>query len=412
MSVETDSYAHFSQLLHGKVAQQRIPVTATLEVSRRCPLACSHCYNNLPMNDAVARRGELTLQEIERILDEMADAGVLWLLLSGGEIFARRDFLDIYDAAKRRGFLITLFTNGTLITERIADHLAKSRPFAIEITLYGHTKKTYDALTRVPGSWERCRRGIELLVERKLPLKLKTVAVRENLHEVFEMERWSREQGIEFKFDSMINPRIDCSDAPLAQRLTPEETVSLDLAHPQRLEEWRQLAADYGGSITNPGEVYHCGGGINSFSIDPAGVMTICVLSHREGYDLRRGSLTDGWNGFMKDVRSKKRTRPTKCDDCHIKAVCGMCPANAELDSGDPEEPVDFLCRTAHLRAEVFGIEVKPHGSCEYCEGGSGREWLNEAVSSLDTSVIDSAPPVTPGASRGCSSDPCGSCSV
>ncbi len=108
----------------------------------------------------------------------------MWLLFTGGEIFARKDFLDIYTHAKKRGLLITLFTNGTQITPAIADYLADWRPFAIEITLYGRTRETYERLTRVPGSFDRCMRGIRLLKERGLPLKLKTVAVTINRHEM------------------------------------------------------------------------------------------------------------------------------------------------------------------------------------------------------------------------------------
>ena len=100
-----------------------MPVNGTIEVTHRCPLECAHCYNNLPVGDADARRRELSAAELCRIIDEIADAGGLWLLFTGGEIFARKDFLEIYTHAKQRGLLITLFTNGTQITAAIADHL-------------------------------------------------------------------------------------------------------------------------------------------------------------------------------------------------------------------------------------------------------------------------------------------------
>src|SRR5450755_4534650 len=178
----------------------------SIEVTRRCPLDCLHCYNNLPMGDQVARSQEMTLAEHCALLDELVAAGTLWLLYTGGEIFARKDFLDIYTEAKKRGFLITLFTNGTLITPRVADHLAEYRPFSIEITLYGATRETYETLTRVPGSYDRCMKGIRLLLERGLPLKLKTVPTSINFHEVEDMKRFSEDLGVEFKFDALINP--------------------------------------------------------------------------------------------------------------------------------------------------------------------------------------------------------------
>src|SRR6185503_14498755 len=133
--------------MHRKMFAAGMPLSGTIEVTRRCPLTCLHCYNNLPMTDTASRARELTCQEHCRLLDELADAGCLWLLYTGGEIFARHDFFEIYQYAKKKGFLITLFTNGTLITERVADMLVQWRPFSIEITLYGYTRQTYERLT-------------------------------------------------------------------------------------------------------------------------------------------------------------------------------------------------------------------------------------------------------------------------
>ena len=386
--MEVVNYGDFSNELHQHLASDRFPSEATIEVTRRCPLTCAHCYNNLPMSDREARNSELTYEEHCRILDEIAEAGCLWLLFTGGEIFARKDFLDIYTYAKRKGFLISLFTNGTLITPKIADHLAEWRPFAIEITLYGRTKETYERLTGIPGSFERCMRGIELLMERKLPLALKTVAVTINQHEIWEMKRFAEEElGVSFKFDALMSPRIDCSQSPLAVRLTPEETVELDLQDPKRVAEWKKFAERFGGpvhrSVEHADEIYHCGGGMNSFAIDPQGRMSICVLSHFDSYDLRAGSFQEGWNDFLLKVRRKKMEMMTKCVRCEIKAMCGMCPANGELENGHAEKPVDFLCQVAHLRAYSFGIDVPSHGDCEYCEGSAGHPDLMRSVEAL-----------------------------
>lgn len=384
---KVQGYGDFSAALHAKLQAARTASDVTIEVTRRCPLACAHCYNNLPMGDADARRGELTLAEHRRLLDELADAGCLWLLYTGGEIFARHDFLDIYTYAKKKGFLINLFTNGTLITPRVADHLAEWRPFAIEITLYGATRETYEALTGVPGSYDRCLRGIRLLQSRGLPLSLKTVAVSINKHEVGAMARLAAELGVHFKFDAMMTPRIDCSQSPLAVRLQPWEIVKMDLEDPFRVSEWKRLAARYE-QFVPPGQacddVYECGGGMSGCAFDPEGKMSICVISHREAYDWRRGSLAEGWNHFLKDVRARKITRVTKCTACRIKDLCGMCAAHAELENGDPEEPVDFLCHVAHLRALTMGIPVAAHGDCEYCAGGSRHPELLASAAALE----------------------------
>lgn len=388
-------YAEFSKALHDRQNGQRLPLTGTIEVTRRCPLVCAHCYNNLPMNDAQARTTELSLEEHRHLLDELSDAGCLWLLYTGGEIFARRDFLDIYSYAKQKGFLITLFTNATLVTERIADHLARWRPFAIEVTLYGRTKDTYERLTGIPGSFERCMRGIRLLKDRGLPLSLKTVAVSINLHELDDMHRFATEEiGVHFKSDSAINPRLDCSQSPLAVRITPEEAVAIDLSDPRRADEWVRFAAyvrDAVQASPPPDTVYQCGGGINTFSIDPYGRMSICVLSEAHKADIRGGRFREGWEGFLLEQRSRRTTRPTKCSACALKSACGMCPANGELENGDPEAPVDYLCHTAHLRAHALGLEVPPHGDCEYCTGGTHYPALVAAAERLQRGVQPSA---------------------
>lgn len=374
-------YAAFSRSIHERYFGKRAPVEVSIEVTRRCPLECLHCYNNLPMGDSAARSQELRFDEHCRLLDELVQAGCLWILYTGGEIFARPDFLDIYTEAKKRGFLITLFTNGTLITQRVADHLAEWRPFAIEITLYGATRETYEALTQIPGSYDRCMRGIRLLLERNLPLKLKTVPTTVNQHEVYAMQRMAEEEfGVEFKFDPLVNPRIDCSQSPLAVRLSPEEAVALEFFDPRREEEYRRLAemdcTRSKSEKTDAGTVYACGGGHRGCAIDPAGKMTICVLSHREGYDWRAGSFREGWEGPLREIRSRERKKATICTNCRIQSLCSMCAANGELESGDAEKPVDFLCRVAHLRAYTLGYDVPDHGDCTCCRPGTVRDEL------------------------------------
>lgn len=418
--MDTVSYGEFSQTFHRRTMREHLPLSGTIEVTRRCPLTCVHCYNNLPMADREAASHELTYAEHCRILDELADAGCLWLLFTGGEIFARRDFLDIYTYAKKKGFLITLFTNGTMITERVADYLTQWRPFAIEITLYGRTKETYERLTGIPGSYEKCMRGIQLLLDRKLPLALKSVAVTVNVHELHDMQAFADELGVQFKFDGMMNPRIDCSQSPLAVRLSPEECVALDLDDPRRIDEWKTVAKDYAGPA-NPAErsdeVYHCGGGVSSFAIDPEGGLSICVLSQVDKYSLRTGSVREGWDIALRDVRARKITTPTKCTSCELKSsLCAMCPANGELESGNPETPVDFLCRVAHLRAYALELPVAPHGDCEYCAGGSGYDEMMQSVANLRQSVgTKSRPrllPMIAAPSGGCGSGGCRTCAA
>jgi radical SAM protein with 4Fe4S-binding SPASM domain len=387
------SYGEFSADLHEKQAGKRVPMQVSIEVTRRCPLECQHCYNNLPMGDQEARSREMTTEEHFKMLDELVEMGCFWLLYTGGEIFARKDFLEIYTYAKKKGFLITLFTNGTLITEKIADYLLEWPPFAIEITLYGRTRETYEALTMIPGSYDRCLRGIKLLKERNLPLKLKTVATSINKHEIAAMQRFAEDElGVEFKADGQINPRIDCSQSPLAVRLIPEEVVALDMHTPKAVNEYRKLAKrglEEPARLSTINTVYFCGGGQKSFAINADGEMTICVTSQQERFAIRQGGLKPVWEGALHELRARKRAQRTKCVDCRIQPLCGMCPANGEMENGDKESPVEFLCHVAHLRAAVLESEVPPHGDCEFCPGGTHYLELIDSARRIREREID-----------------------
>ena len=391
--MEQLSYGAFSADLHQRQAGLRVPLQVSIEVTRRCPLECLHCYNNLPMGDMEAKRRELSKEEHFRMLDELVEMGCFWILYTGGEIFARKDFLEIYTYAKKKGFLITLFTNGTIINEQIADYLVEWPPFAIEITLYGRTRETYEALTAIPGSYDRCLRGIKLLKEKGLPLKLKTVATSINKHEVVAMRQFAEDElGVEFKMDGQVNPRIDCSQSPLAVRLTPEEVVALDMNAPKGESEYRRLAKR---DMENPPNlaqidtIYHCGGGMGGFAINAYGEMGICVISQQETFSVREIGLRRVWEDSLLKLRSRKRTRATKCIQCRIQSLCGMCPANGEMENGDRESPVEFLCHVAHLRAAAIGVEIPVHGDCDFCAGGSQHDDMMESAQRIANREID-----------------------
>ncbi len=385
--MEIQGYEDWSLELHQQVVAHRTPVSGSIELTRRCNMRCTHCYNNLATGHQEAQRGELTYEEHCRILDEITDAGCLWLLYTGGEIFARPDFLDIYTYAKQKGLLLTLFTNGTLINATIADYLAEWRPFSIEISIYGRTPEIHDRITGIPGSFERCMRSIRLIMKRDLPLILKTMVLTLNKHEIWDMKRFVEEElGLDFRFDAMLNPRIDCSLSPLAVRLSPCEVVELDLQDPKRMTGWTQFCEHFHGPaprINGHHPLFTCGGGQNAFAIDPEGKLSPCVLWDESTYDLRQGSFREGWEGFLLKLTQGEITKKSKCLNCEIRSMCGMCPANGLLEAGGPETPVDFLCQVAHLRAHVLDLTIPPHGECEYCEGGNKAQDLMQSVEDL-----------------------------
>ena len=351
--IPSTSYAQFGKDLHKKAVEKRIPISGSYELTFRCNLRCAHCYCNLPLNDREAVEKELTTQKVFKIFDQMAEAGCLWLLITGGEPLLRKDFLEIYSYAKKKGFIITLFTNGTLITQEIADYLAEWPPFLVEVTLYGATKETHEKVTGVPGSFLRFQRGIDLLLERKIPLGLKTMVMTLNHDGLWEIKEYAERSDVKFRFDPVLNPRLDGSKAPCSLRLSPEDVLKLDLADEKRAKEWKDFCEKFIGPPQSDG-LFSCGAGVFAFHIDPYGQMSMCEMVRFKSYDLRNGSFEEGWHQFFPELLALKPTGDYPCARCELISLCGQCPGWAWLENGNPELPVEYLCQLAHLRADLF----------------------------------------------------------
>ena len=350
-------YSDFGQRLSKKIAGQRLPLSGSLELTFRCNLRCQHCYVSHG-HQGIPGQKEMTTSEIRNILDQLVDEGCLWLLLTGGEPMIRRDFLDIYTYAKRIGLLLTLFTNGSMLTPRLADALVELRPFKIEITLYGRTQETYEHVTGIPGSYGRCMRGIELLLERNLPLRLKTMVMTLNQHEVGDMRAFAESLGVNFRFDPMLNAGLGENAKPASFRIPVEDVIQFDVNDPNRLTEWQEFCERFvGPRNTNDGNLYNCGAGKTSFHIDPYGKLSVCIISRTHGYDLRRGCFQEGWREFIPNVLNQPAPASYSCNKCELLALCGQCPGWAQLEHGVEEQAVEYLCQVAHSRAEAFGLD-------------------------------------------------------
>ncbi len=343
-------YEEFNQWLTQKAARQRIPIKGTLELTFRCNLRCQHCYVSHG-HQGLPGQVELSISEIRLLIDQVVDAGCLWFLLTGGEPLLRKGFEEIYLYAKHKGLLLYLFTNGTLLTPRLADLLAEWRPYGVEITLYGYTQETYERVTGMPGSHTRCLKGIELLLARNVPLKLKTVLMTLNQHELHLMEGFARSLGVNFYYDGMLNAGLEGSRSPRELRLSPERIVQFDRADPARKSAWKEAFSKPVPPATS--RLYKCQAGLNSFHVDPYGKLSLCMMDRRQQYNLRQGSFQDGWS-FLSVAGSQECSPQNDCQTCSLRIVCTQCPGLAWMESGDPEERVEFLCDVAHLRAQAF----------------------------------------------------------
>ncbi len=351
--IPTESGSEFTNRLLAR-SKQRLALFGSIEVTSRCNLRCVHCYINRAVNDADALKSESSFRDLQNVIDQIFDEGCLWLLLTGGEPFVREDFLDVYVYARKKGMLVTVFTNGTLLTPGLADRLAEFSPSLVEITLYGLTQQTFEAVTLVPGSYSRCMNAIELLMEREVNLELKTIVLTLNSHEVWAMKQYAEQLGVGFRFDAMINARLDGTLIPLTYRIPAENAVTLDLADEKRAESIRTFCNSLTSRSFVPDRLFQCGAGRNMFHIDSSGRLSPCMMSRQPAWDLNTLSFREAWRELVPKLFEQTRQKQTQCIGCELFALCDQCPGWGRLEHGDPEAPVDYLCKVAHLRAKLL----------------------------------------------------------
>lgn len=366
MSCPLVPYKVFSRQMMITAAARRIPLTGTFELTDRCQLACPFCYVRRRPGDAGGETDALDTAAVAAILDQLADAGCLWLALTGGDPLARRDFPDVYREARRRGFLITLMTNAVGVTPGIADLLADLPPFSIEVTLYGATPETYDRTTGTRGTFDRALAGIARLAERRLPLTLKTTVSTLNLHEFEAIAAHATRLGVPFRWDALLNARLDDGTLDTRLRIPAAEAVRLEAGSERVAESWRKAGRE-GPTPTDPGRLFECAAGVTAFSVDPRGHLMPCLMVRAPAFDLRSGRFADGWDGPIRRAVEARRTGPNRCWECADARFCSICPGWGAVEHGDPEAPVEALCQVARARRQAFG-----HPPGDPSRGGTG----------------------------------------
>ena len=322
--------------------EHTLPLAGSLELTLRCNLRCRHCYIHAPG----AADGEMDTARATRVLDVLADAGVLCLLVTGGEIFLRRDFRELYLHARRRGFLLTLFTNATRVDEELADFLAGHPPRRLEITLYGHTAETYERITGVRGSFLAFRNGLERLQRRKLPVHLKAMVLRGNVHEFADMKTWSESLGRPFRYDAVVNARLDGGTQPFVERLSPEEVARLTT---QDAGEASSATAPTAPPPTTDLRLFRCGAGRITFHVDPRGFMHPCLMWRQAPYDLLAGSIP-GWHRHVEQLLQRRAPAGSLCVTCPDRSLCPSCAATSALEAEAPGLPVPYYCDVCRAR--------------------------------------------------------------
>ena len=348
-------YKDFSRKVHDRAAHAHTVVNAEIELTYGCNLHCVHCYTDCYNRPDLIRR-EMSTGEVIRILDELRSTGILWVCFTGGDIFMRKDFLTIYAHAKQKGFLVTLFTNGTLFTEAIADYLQAHPPFSIELSCHAATEDTFDRITQVKGSYRRFLEGVRLLRERGLPIKIKTKVMTVNRHEVDQMKELVAGLGSEFRPSAGIYPRLDGDLTPTTYRLSPDEIVALECQAGQPEER----CTDAEGQIGPPADdrLFRCGCATTTVHINAWAQLGTCHWVTAPRVDLRRTTVAEAIAEVFPKVQRARYHGQSPCRACTVHAFCDKIPASAAAESGDPEQPVPHFCRVAYKRVEWHGIKA------------------------------------------------------
>jgi radical SAM protein with 4Fe4S-binding SPASM domain len=299
--------------------QRRYIEKMHVELTYRCNFRCVHCYNTTH----VGGKSELTTAEWIRALEQLAGMGCYDLTFTGGEIFVRKDVLEILDAACANTFAFRLNTNGSLIDEKILPRLDGMRPYlqSVDISFYGEAPATHDTLARRPGSYNMTVRAVKLLKEAGFNLVAKYVTMRDNFDGIAKFEHDMRSLGVPtcIHTGSLI-PQTDRNRAPLVQLLTDEQYTALLRSR---------------GGAKGTGDQGSCRPGIIRGAITPEGFVSPCEwLTDFKLGNLRENTLAEIWFGANFQSFRNVINQDAECKPCNLKSGCSRCPAHSYLETG------------------------------------------------------------------------------
>ncbi len=349
-TIEFEDFADRQFAQHG-----RIPLSGTLEISRKCNLLCRHCY----MCDYRPGEPELSLDEIRDILDQLAEAGCLRLLITGGEPLLRPDFPEIWTYAKSRGIMLTLFTNATLMDEKTEALLKEWPPLLVEVSIYGASSETYEKICGDASAFQKMLYGLDRLRRICPNINAKTIVMRDNFDDLDGMEKLCVERNIPYTFDTDIFPRLDGDMTPLESAFSPEEGARIvtesELHQRLYLERKDTLTPSPDPpQLTRAGNLLVCRAGERSFHIDPYGHLVLCSLLREPSYALREGKFMEGWQTVIADLRRAERDHTIECAECPDLKYCVPCVGRNHLETGSALKTAPLHCRRSKALAEAF----------------------------------------------------------
>lgn len=323
-----------------KAANHLVPFQVSIELTYRCNHFCQHCYIDRTLTD------ELSFPEIKDILDQLRDAGTLYLLFTGGEPFIRKDINEILSYAKAKGFLIMLVTNGTLITPENILALKEVKPVSVGVSLHGATAHTHDGITGISGSFETTIHTVESLKKCGLHVSLKTTLMNANINEINGILELAGKLGVFVRLSYEIVPGRRDGSVPYQNLPGYSELVNYYNI------DWVNEKC----KIDDTGSVCKAGKGI--CSITPGGDIFPCLLMPMKVGNLKKADFIDIWMQNpcreLDYLRSISWENFSDCPDCEYLQYCTKCMGTAYMETGYLTRPAPSACHNARIKSELF----------------------------------------------------------
>ncbi|MDA8019638.1 MAG: radical SAM protein [Thermoanaerobaculia bacterium] len=387
-----------------RLARERVPVSGILELTSRCNLKCVHCYLG-PQEDQRAKRSmEMSTDRVLSLIDEMVEAGCLYLLITGGDPMVRKDFPEIYRHARERGLIVTIFCDGILASDAIVELFRELPPYVVEVSIYGGTAETYEAITRIPGSFPRALAGIQRLLDGGIRVALKTVLMEPNRHEISLMRSIAEDFGVSFRLDSAIFPCLpDRDDSVLGLRVSPETAVRQELLEdPSRVESW-QSYIEARQDLPPAETTYVCGAGVTNFYVDPFGNASPCLMTTQYQYPTEGRSFGELWEDELGRLRGNTPRADYGCNSCEMRSACTGCPAFNYQENGAEDVKSDYVCATTNIRWNTLtGLREGLSIEAALQRAGAGAEEPSPAQRRSRFTILSNTTNTGCGSSCGC----------
>jgi len=349
------------RLLAQKVDFAKQPVSAMIEIADRCNENCVHCYQ------VQGQKGEMSTEEIFGILDDLAEMGVLFLTISGGEPTLRHDFMEIVRKARDLQFAVKVYSNGLRVSDSMAAELGNLAVQEFQTSLYSHRAEVHDWVTRVPGSFDKTVNAVRSLIQHGVKVVMKSPLMSFNVQEYEDYIEFVTGLGADYQFDAEINPREGGDREPTGLRISTEERTEIR-KDPRVIPDGMRVP------VSPPMEAPPCGACKGNVHIEANGELRPCTL-----LEVKVGDALDPRGlakAFHEDptaqaIRSVSWADHHGCRDCDLRAYCQRCFANARKESGDALGPYASACARAcsKYRAVHGSLEIK---SSTHSEGTMG----------------------------------------